>query len=350
MILCPWWSNNQVACGTTRTWDCVGRYGGSIASCTYNNPVCPTYSVSWSFAANGSGATVRVCGVDVTANASGNFSRSGISSGTACNDIAATRAGYSCTTTSNRPASITSNTTGLGGTCSNPLASCTAARQTYNATTTYPWCDTADKIVCTGNNAWFIWAMCNIGSTIAGTTSSSYGSMFEWWRNVSFPSSWTVSTTAGPLSLAAANATSNHITNSTAPYDWLTPKDDNRWWGSGTTDTVGTYSTVSTANQVLMKWPCATNYHVPTYKEANDTIAIWLWTNITTFNTVLKPPLSGVRTWSDGSLVYQGTNGYWWLSSTVNGDGRIVYWHSTGVGPTNYTGRAQGFAVRCVRN
>lgn len=352
----PSLDNNQVACGTTRTWDCVGRYGGSIASCTYNNPVCPTYSVSWSFAANGSGATVRVCGVDVTANASGDFSRSGISSGTACNDIAATRAGYSCTTTSNWPASITSNTTGLGGTCSNPLASCTAAWQTYNATTTYPWCDTADKIVCTGNNAWFIWAMCNVWANIAGLTSASYGDMFQWWRNKAFPSTGSVPTLGGPIalsSLAAADAANQFITSTVSPWDWLTPQDNNRWWGATNPYSV-TYQTAAPSDQVKMQWPCATDYHVPTYLENCTSLNSlgtsgcgYVWTTVP--QTILKMPLAGYRMHSDGSLYGQGLGGNWWLSSPVSTSYFNASWDTGGTGGGNNPG-VYGFSVRCVRN
>ncbi len=33
--------NGSTACGTTRTWSCVGQYGGTTASCSKANPACP---------------------------------------------------------------------------------------------------------------------------------------------------------------------------------------------------------------------------------------------------------------------------------------------------------------------
>lgn len=77
-----------------------------------------TYTVSGTFGANGAGATVSVCGTNVTANASGNFSRTGIPHGTACNNITATRTSYTCTTSTNGPASLSANVTNIAGSCS----------------------------------------------------------------------------------------------------------------------------------------------------------------------------------------------------------------------------------------
>ena len=70
-----------------------------------------------------------------------------------------------------------------------------------------------------------------MGSTLAGTTAASYGSFFQWGRNVPFPSIGNVPTIAGPLSLVAANATTKFITgnpdNNLA--DWQTPSDNGAW-------------------------------------------------------------------------------------------------------------------------
>lgn len=88
------WTNGGATCGfacdTNYTWS------GGTSSCNLN-----TYTVSGSFGANASGATVSVCGSNVTADASGNFSRAGISHGTACNNISATRTNYTCSTSVN---------------------------------------------------------------------------------------------------------------------------------------------------------------------------------------------------------------------------------------------------------
>lgn len=76
-----------------------------------------TYAVSGSFGAYANGASVSVCGSNATADASGNFSVSGIPYGTACNNATATRSGYVCTISANGPASLSGNFTTVSGSC-----------------------------------------------------------------------------------------------------------------------------------------------------------------------------------------------------------------------------------------
>jgi hypothetical protein len=205
---------------------------------------------------------------------------------------------------------------------------CTAAWQTYTATTTYPGCNEADKIVCTWTSVWYTWAMCNVGSTTAGTTSASYGSYFQWWRNVPFPTSGSVTTVAWPLTASAASATTDFIINwSTAPYDWLIPQDGNLWW-----DTTNT--------SLARKWPCQDGYHVPSYAEMTDmknALPWWVWM------TTLKAPIAWYRHYADWSL--GGAHWFWWTTLP----GQYLYWDST------YTylwwnSRALWFSVRCIGN
>lgn len=103
------------AASGTCTFDCSAGYSWDNANqlCALN-----AYVVSGSFGANGANATITVCGTSVTADGSGNFSRSGIVHGSVCNDVSATSAGYSCTTVTNAPASLTGSVTGIGGNCS----------------------------------------------------------------------------------------------------------------------------------------------------------------------------------------------------------------------------------------
>ncbi|MDP2090500.1 MAG: FISUMP domain-containing protein [Candidatus Gracilibacteria bacterium] len=76
-----------------------------------------SYTVSGTFGANANGATISVCGTNITANSSGAFSTTR-TYGTVCNNITASRPGYTCTTTTNGPASLASNTTNIAGSCS----------------------------------------------------------------------------------------------------------------------------------------------------------------------------------------------------------------------------------------
>lgn len=63
-------------------------------------------------------------------------------------------------------------------------ASCTAAGQTYNYTTTYTdpvagACNAPDKVLCTRSGYGQVWAMCNAGSA----TTSGYGGYYQWGNN-----------------------------------------------------------------------------------------------------------------------------------------------------------------------
>nr|MDD3720382.1 FISUMP domain-containing protein [Candidatus Gracilibacteria bacterium] len=82
-----------------------------------NSCVLDTYTVSGSFGINANGATINVCGTNVTADASGGFSTTR-NYGSVCNDITAARSGYTCTTTINGPTSLISNVTNIAGSCS----------------------------------------------------------------------------------------------------------------------------------------------------------------------------------------------------------------------------------------
>jgi uncharacterized protein (TIGR02145 family) len=87
----------------------------------------------------------------------------------------------------------------------------------------------------------------------------------------------------------------------------------------------------------------------------NNTFA-WsgTWSNsASNFSALLKVgdylylPAAGYRYYSDGSLYYRGSYGYYWSSSAQSSNGWYAHFNSgsRGVGSTN---RAEGFSVRCV--
>ena len=58
-----------------------------------------------------------------------------------------------------------------GNSCTHRYESCTASNvwDIFEATTTYPWCDTPDIIICRGLRVWTTIAACNIWATVAST-------------------------------------------------------------------------------------------------------------------------------------------------------------------------------------
>jgi hypothetical protein len=61
-------------------------------------------------------------------------------------------------------------------------------------------------------------------------------------------------------------------------------------------------------------------------------------------------PAAGYRSYSNGSVNYQGTRGYYWSSTAIDSSyGDRLYFNSSTVLPSNYSYYAFGVSVRCVR-
>ncbi len=349
--------------GGIQAWTCSGIDGGSSSpTCSMTSPACATYMITYDALP---GTLTPPTSVTVTQS---NSLWSNYPSSTP------TRWWYSFSwwyTTPTWGIQITSATVPTASSTYyaqwilSPYASCTFAWQNYTrtgsrapeytisaggGTFSIPACDIDDKIICTAPGVGYTWAMCNVGSSKAGTGPASYGSMFQWWRNVPFPSSGAIQTTPWPLPASTASATTYFISNRDHSGDWINPKDHTLWWTTSD-DTTATYATSTPANQAKMQWPCAPGYHVPTYKEAYDTVTPIAWA---AWMTTMNAPLPGRRAYADGSLSgVPGYYGYWWLSSTdstYSVYGRQVYWQYASIASLTYGQRTFSFGVRCLKN
>ena len=192
------------------------------------------------------------------------------------------------------------------------------------------------------------WMDRNLGARRVATAINdvlSYGNHYQWGRpsdgheitvwNGDTPTSGRGFADATALEALSATTTPGHpnfILTNASPYDWLaTQADPDRW---------------ATASQ----GPCPAGYHVPTNTEWNTADTFGAWNNNTdTYNSALKLPSAGYRNRVNGLLSYQGTNGYYW-SSTVSGtNARYLHFLSTAA-TTNYSHRAYGFSVRCLKD
>lgn len=234
---------------------------------------------------------------------------------------------------------ITGNVTYYAQWSINPYASCTAVAQIKVATSTYTGCNTADIIVCSWVWTWYTIAACNVWATIAGTTTTSYWELFQWWNNAG-----TKTATASPTQISVTSIDSTYNGNWYFIYDtadWNTTRNDNLWWNWTNTD-------------ISRKWPCITWYHVPSLSELTWMhTAWWWWTNWLNMSTALKLPKAGRRSYTNAALENQWINGYYWASTPYSTTaGSIIYFDDTIIKltPTSYSSRAFGLSVRCFRN
>ena len=192
-----------------------------------------------------------------------------------------------------------------------------------------------------------IWMDRNLGASRAATSSTdylAYGSLFQWCRAADGHQliTWTgssagtaVNSTTSTKSSSTTPGHSLFIINTSSPYDWLsTQQTDGSLWWNGTT---------AGANN-----PCPDGYHVPTSTEWSAEIDAGI-TTYTTAYSLLKLPVAGCRSYSNGSLSDPGSRGYYWYSS-VNGPYAYHLRFTSSFASVDSYVRASGFSVRCLKD
>ena len=170
------------------------------------------------------------------------------------------------------------------------------------------------------------------------------GAFYQWGRKTDGHEVRTSSTLAGPLAGAVA---SRFITNSSTPYDWISPQNDNLWLDAS-----------KTAND-----PCPAGFRVPTQAQwgglfrdgrtsgapGTATRNTWTWTgNGFTVGANLYLPAAGYRDAYVADLGNVGTHGNYW-SSTVSGTrAYYLYIQNDYVFPGLSDNRGYGYSVRCI--
>ena len=161
---------------------------------------------------------------------------------------------------------------------------------------------------------------------------------------------------AGPVSLGIGQSKENankFYYNSSSPYDWCSPQNDNLW-NSGTEE-----NPVKTEND-----PCPEGWRVPTYAELDE-----LTNNYSSFTTddnghsgrwfsgpnsytASVPqvffPAAGIRDYYDVHVYARGCRGDYWSSRPNSSYAGCHSFSSSTVG-MYYDGRAYGYSVRCVQ-
>ena len=165
----------------------------------------------------------------------------------------------------------------------------------------------------------------------SSTDANAYGSLFQWGRYSDGHEFRNSGNTAGPI--VTPWTSTNFITNSTTPFDWRTPQENNLWQGvSGTNN------------------PCPIGYRVPTETELTNQRLSWSNNNSAgAFASPLKLPVAGYRFNSNVSLFDVSTLGNYWSSTVSSTNARGLLFDS-GYAVMNADGRAGGASVRCLKD
>src|SRR6056297_1150209 len=180
------------------------------------------------------------------------------------------------------------------------------------------------------------WMDRNLGASRVAQSyddSNSYGDLVQWGRPDDGHQERTSATTS-VLADSDHPGHSNFITNTSSPYDWRDPQNDNMWNTDGSGSNNGE--------------TCPEGWRVPSESEWSSVSSNWS-NRSDAFNSALKLPSAGSRDYFDGSIDNAGSYGYYWFSSVDDTDVRFLYFNSSDV--LFFPGlRALGLSVRCLRD
>jgi hypothetical protein len=166
---------------------------------------------------------------------------------------------------------------------------------------------------------------------MSSTDAASYGDLYQWGRGTDGHQIRTSATTA-TLSSSDQPGNGSFIVSSNSPYDWRSLQNNALWQG------------VNGVNN-----PCPSGYRLPTDLELVAELASWSSSDPAgAFASPLKLPVAGRRL-TNGGLYPENTAGLYWTSTV-----RTIYsgalFFSYGYTQMNYWDRANGGAVRCIKN
>jgi len=189
------------------------------------------------------------------------------------------------------------------------------------------------------------WLDRNLGATEVATSSTdylAYGSLFQWGRLadghqlINCTNSTTGTAVNGTTTtLATTYIPGNSLFIKSSAADWLNPQNNILWQG------------VSGINN-----PCPVGFRFPTEGVGGEWYALRQAEGITNaataYSSTLKLPAAGERRDSDGTLIFQGSNGYYW--GIANGTLAENISFSSSTGGTGVSTRAYGYSVRCIKD
>ncbi len=180
------------------------------------------------------------------------------------------------------------------------------------------------------------WMDRNLGASQVATSSTdaaAYGDLYQWGRAADGHQCRTSSTTA-TNSTTDTPGHGDFITETSSPYDWRVPQNDNLWQG------------VNGVNN-----PCPSGYRLPTNTELDSERLSWGSNDaVGAFGSPLKLTLGGRRTDIAGGMSVVGLRGYYWSGNI----GNITEAKNLNILAANATvgnlTRASGFSIRCIKD
>ena len=191
-----------------------------------------------------------------------------------------------------------------------------------------------------------IWLDRNLGASQVCTALDDiacYGDYYQWGRNTDEHEKETsISTSIQATDIS--NAGTNFITEPTGTYsrDWAKAADDN---GSLRT-TKWSETDGSSVCPVGFRVPITTELSAETLgNTANDAFT----NNINAFNNFLKLPSAGFRSYSNGSVFSQASEGFVWVNDVSGSTSYRLYFGNSSAN-MNIHFRAYGWSVRCIKD
>jgi uncharacterized protein (TIGR02145 family) len=181
-----------------------------------------------------------------------------------------------------------------------------------------------------------VWMDRNLGASRVANAfndSEAYGDLFQWGRYADLHQC-RGSATTNTLSNTDRPNIPEFITVGGNPRDWRSPQNGNLW-----------QSLYGDNN------PCPFGYRLPTEAEWELERGSWNQNGrVGAFNSPLKLSTGGSRANNNGNLSADGSDGYYWSSTTLNTDARRMTFGS-GNSAAMATGfRSLGSSVRCIKD
>ncbi len=179
-----------------------------------------------------------------------------------------------------------------------------------------------------------IWMDRNLGaSQIANsqTDQNSYGDLYQWGRK------------KDGHELRNSKLSLTRLTNYSAYSqdfiistigNWLSINNDNLWQSSNSNNNV-----------------CPSGFRIPTKDEWLIEMSYWNTKDAKgAFESALKLPISGARSFADGGIYGTGESGFYWSNTTAGNNLANDMIIGTGTAYININPRGDGFAVRCIKD